>query len=136
MQVNTYQAIAITDGALRSYAVLIYECDSVQWGGEFAMGSVFARIGVSVDGKIIHSHPLSGNESVDTIDCLNHPDSRWVNLVYDISLRSSASTAATIHSIPCSALSALSIPPQVTQSGITYITVKTLRPRDRWYLEF
>lgn len=120
MQANTYQAIAITDGTLRSYAVFIYECGSVQWGGESATGSVFARIGVSINGKIIHSHPLSGNESVDTIDCINDPDSRWVNLVYDLSLRSSVTTAATIHGTP---LSTLSTPPQVTQSGIYILAI-------------
>ena len=83
---NTYQAIAITDGLLHSYALFIYECGHIQWGAETANGSIFARVGVSVGGSIIASHPLSGSNSVDTIDCLNDPTSPWVNLIYDISL--------------------------------------------------
>ena len=86
LQANTYQAVAITDGLMYSYAIFIYECGGIQWGGEAAMGSIFARVGISIGGNVIFSHSLSGNDRVDTIDCLNDPTSRWVNLLYDISL--------------------------------------------------
>ena len=92
-QANTYQAIAITDGLLHSYAVFIYECGDIQWGADVANGSIFARVGVSVGGSVISSHPLSGSSGVDTIDCLNNPSSRWVNLVYDISLIEPSNTS-------------------------------------------
>ena len=92
IQANTYQAIAITDGLLHSYAIFIYECGGIQWGAETANGSIFARVGVSVGGSVISSHPLSGSNRVDTIDCLNDPTSRWVNLIYDISLIAPSNT--------------------------------------------
>jgi hypothetical protein len=93
-QTNTYQAIAITDGLLHSYAVFIYECGGIQWGAEAASGSIFARVGVSAaGGRVIASHPLSGSSSVDTIDCLNVPTSRWVNLIYDVSLIDPSNTS-------------------------------------------
>ena len=93
IQANTYQAIAITDGLFHSYAVFIYECGDIQWGADVENGSIFARVGVSVGGSVISSHPLSGSSGVETIDCLNNPSSRWVNLVYDISLIEPSNTS-------------------------------------------
>ena len=93
IQANRYQAIAITDGLLHSYAVFIYECGGIQWGAETANGSIFARVGVSVGGSVVSSHPLSGSNRVDTVDCLNDPTSRWVNLIYDISLITPSNTS-------------------------------------------
>ena len=118
MQANTYQAIAITDGTLRSYAAFLYECGGVQWGGDIAMGSVFARVGISVGGVVTHSHPLSGNESVDTIDCLNEPNSRWVNLLYDISIRPSITMSATSN-IPSALSTLLSTVPMTSLLVVT-----------------
>ena len=95
MQENTYQAIAITDSVARSYAVFIYECGGVNWGANAAIGSIFARVGVSIGVEVLFSHPLSGNESIDTIDCVNNHTSRWMNLIYDISLVAPASTTSS-----------------------------------------
>ena len=116
-QANTYQAIAITDGVTHSYAVFIYECGGVQWGGDAVLSSVYARVGISIGGDVLISHPLSGNESVDNIDCLNDPNSQWVNLVYDLSLIKPSTTTAPVHSTKITSLSPVSKALQPTESG-------------------
>lgn len=113
IQANKYQAIAITDGLLHSYAIFIYECGGIQWGAEVVNGSIFARVGVSVGGSIIATHPLSGSSTVDIIDCLNEPISRWVNLIYDISLIEPSSTSEP----PTTKTVALTFSPVPTESS-------------------
>lgn len=120
-QANTYQAIAITDGLLHSYAVFIYECGGIQWGADVANGLIFARVGVSVGGSVISSHPLSGSNGVDTIDCLNTPSSRWVNLIYDISLTEPSNTSEPLPQTT----SVISSSPVPTESSQFYSRVSS-----------
>ena len=58
---NTFQGILITDGTY-SYAVFIYECGGMEWGG----GEIGWRDGSS---KQV-SHPLSGSSNSNDIGCL------------------------------------------------------------------
>ena len=58
---NTFQGILITDGT-DSYAVFIYECGGMEWGG----GEIGWRDGSS---KQV-SHPLSGSSNSNDIGCL------------------------------------------------------------------
>ena len=58
---NTFQTILITDGTV-SYAVFIYECGGMEWGG----GEIGWRDGSSEQ----VSHPLSGRSNSNDIGCL------------------------------------------------------------------
>ena len=58
---NTFQGILITDGR-NSYAVFIYECGGMEWGG----GEIGWRDGSSEQ----VSHPLSGSSNSNDIGCL------------------------------------------------------------------
>ena len=81
LQTNTYQAILITNQDSQSYAIFIYECDLIEWSG---LDPIYARVGLASGAGIFSLHPLSGNESVNGIDCLNNPQSQIVNFVYDL----------------------------------------------------
>ena len=73
MQENTYQAILITDGTY-SYAVFTYKCGLLEWGEG-------ATIGFNAPGGFYHNHELS----FPGIDCVNHQNSTWSNIVYLLS---------------------------------------------------
>ena len=58
---STFQGILITDGS-SSYAVFIYECGGMEWGG--------AAIGWQASTSQYNSHSLSGLSSSYTVGCL------------------------------------------------------------------
>ena len=61
LQNTTFQGILITDGSV-SYAVFIYECGGMGWGG--------ATIGWQANSSDYQSHPLSGKSDNNKIGCL------------------------------------------------------------------
>ena len=58
---STFQGILITDGVLCSYAVFIYECGGMGWGG--------ATIGWQAN-QLRGTHSLSGSAHSNDIGCL------------------------------------------------------------------
>ena len=58
---NTFQGILITDGS-DSYAVFIYECGGMEWGG--------GMIGWQGNSSNYTSHYLSGSSHSNDIGCL------------------------------------------------------------------
>ena len=58
---NTFQGILITDGS-SSYAVFIYDCGSMEWGG--------GVIGWQEGSSQYNSHSLSGDINSNDIGCL------------------------------------------------------------------
>ena len=64
-----------TDG-LTSYAILTYQCGMLR--------SNFATIGFSISPNFYENHELSRTSNVDSIACLNSPNSVWSNVVYHI----------------------------------------------------
>ena len=58
---NTFQGILITDGS-SSYAVFIYECGSMEWGG--------GVIGWQKGSSQYNSHYLSGRSDSNDVGCL------------------------------------------------------------------
>ena len=58
---NTFQGILITDGS-SSYAVFIYECGGMEWGG--------GVIGWQQSLSEFNSHSLSGDSNSNDIGCL------------------------------------------------------------------
>ena len=58
---NTFQGVLITNG-LSSYAVFIYKCGSMEWGG--------GVIGWQASGLHYNSHYLSGDSNSNDIGCL------------------------------------------------------------------
>ena len=81
LQVNTYQAIAITDETLQSYAVLIYHCGMLGWAG---FPPIYAVVGYTAGGAFYENHPDSGTSDIINIACLNEPSTPWVNFVYNL----------------------------------------------------
>ena len=80
---NTFQGILITDG-YSSYAVFIYECGGMEWGG--------GEIGWQASYSTYKSHYLSGLSNSDDIGCLY--SSSYSALVYRLECK--LSCAATI----------------------------------------
>ena len=62
-----------------SYAIFTYKCDLLRWTNHNA------GVGYSAGPNFFEEHPLSRNENVTDIDCLNYPSSVWYNLVYKLS---------------------------------------------------
>ena len=56
---SSFQAVLVTDGQV-SYAVFIYECGSMNWGG--------ATIGWADSNSLYQRHSLSGSDSA-TVGC-------------------------------------------------------------------
>ncbi len=90
LQENTFQGVLVTDGSV-SYAVFIYNCDQMDWGGG-------ATIGYHADGDFYKNHALTGSESANEIACTNSPDSPWSNVVYRLTV-SGTSNQFAIHPI-------------------------------------
>ena len=84
LQINTYQAILITD-LYESYAIFTYECGELQWSGLNA----FPTIGFNSpsDGTFAN-HPLTAQEGATEIAC--RPSSSTNNVIYQISKDQSA----------------------------------------------
>ena len=86
-QVNTYQAIVISNGA-DTYSVFTYNCDQLNWvGGPGA----YASVGFSVQGttdkfdRNFENHGLSRRPQVNMIACTNVRYNRpWTNVIYKI----------------------------------------------------
>ena len=74
-QTNTFQAIVITNG-YQSYAVLIYNCDQMDWSGN-------AVIGFKADDDSFQNHPFSGSNA-SFVACQNSPDHTWSNVIYQL----------------------------------------------------
>ena len=74
---NTFQAILITDGT-DSYAVFIYECGGMEWGG--------GVIGWQDSSSNYVSHYLSGRSNSNNIGCLY--SSSYSAVVYKLKLDS------------------------------------------------
>ena len=58
---NTFQGILIADGS-SSYAVFIYECGGMEWGG--------GVIGWQANTSQYNSHSLSGDSNSNDVGCL------------------------------------------------------------------
>ena len=58
---NTFQGVLITDGS-SSYAVFIYDCDNMDWGG--------GVIGWQASTSQYNSHYLSGHSNSNGVGCL------------------------------------------------------------------
>ena len=86
-QRNTFQAIIITDGIERSYAVFTYRCGSMEWSGEPA------TIGFNADEGLFENHPLSGAPNSRDIACENFPETVWNNVVYQLAGRAHGKSA-------------------------------------------
>ena len=71
---NTFQGILITDGT-DSYAVFIYECGGMEWGG--------GVIGWQADPSHYAVHNSSGDSDNNKIGCLN--SSTYSAIVYKLS---------------------------------------------------
>ena len=78
-QVNSYQAIVITNGT-KSFAVFTYQCGAMAWHGS-------ATIGFNSGGAYFENHPLSGTANVNSVACENSRLSVWTNLVYELTPR-------------------------------------------------
>ena len=76
-QNNSYQAVLITDGAEKSFAIFTFKCGSLGWSGRRS------TIGFNARGEIWANHPLSGQPYSNAIACLNS-HSVWNNIVYDL----------------------------------------------------
>ena len=88
LQNNSYQAVVITDGQEKSFAVFIYKCGTLNW-------SERANIGFYAGGHYYANHPLSNQWLSSAISCLNN-HSVWNNVVYDLT----SSTQYTIGQQP------------------------------------
>ena len=61
-----------------SYAVFTYKCEELNWFENQAI------IGFRVNNELFANHPLSQQQNVTEIDCVNEPQSPWSNVVYKI----------------------------------------------------
>ena len=59
--------------------IYTYQCDLLQWTGPDGRHAV---VGYSIQGLPIRNEPLSGTEAINTIDCVNTPQSPFRNIVY------------------------------------------------------
>ena len=75
-QANSYQAVLITDGNQKSYAVFTFQCGLLNWAGD-------ATIGFNAGGDYYENHPLSGLSLSNAIACV-HNDSVWNNVIYNL----------------------------------------------------
>jgi hypothetical protein len=74
---NSYQAVLVTDGAEKSFAIFTFKCGSLGWSGRRS------TIGFNARGEVWANHPLSGQRYSNAIACLNS-HSVWNNIVYDL----------------------------------------------------
>ena len=89
-QANIFQGILVTDFE-RSYAVFTYYC------GDLEYSSPDIAIGFSVEDFAVLYEP---NGSPESIDCINLPNSSWVNIVYGIS--ESGKSSKCVGTLHCS----------------------------------
>ncbi len=73
---NTFQAVLTTDGSL-AYAVLVYNCDNMQWSGD-------ATIGFNSDGSFFNNYDMSGTPTANLVACRNQPDSVWSSIIFQL----------------------------------------------------
>ena len=88
LQNNSYQAVLITDGQEKSFAVFTFKCGTLNWSGR-------ATTGFNAGGNYYANHPLSKQWFSSAISCLNN-HSVWNNVVYDLT----SSTQYTIGQQP------------------------------------
>ncbi|CAI8045944.1 hypothetical protein GBAR_LOCUS25393 [Geodia barretti] len=74
---NSYQAVLVTDGGEKSFAIFTFKCGSLGWSGRRS------TIGFNARGEVWANHPLSGQPYSNAIACLNS-HSVWNNIVYDL----------------------------------------------------
>ena len=77
MQNNSYQAVLVTDGHEKSFAIFTFKCGMMNWAGRTP------SIGFNAGGRYFAEHPLSQQPFSNTIACLNE-ESVWSNVVYDL----------------------------------------------------
>ena len=85
-QRNTFQAIIISDGE-RTFAVFTYNCDMLEWTGQYEHAVVGYSVGEGVDDNFprFDNYGLSGQSNVNLVACSNeHVGVQWSNLVYKI----------------------------------------------------
>lgn len=80
MQVNSYQAIIITDHTSQTYAVFTYKCGDLNWARS-------PTIGFNAASLFYENYDLSGSTSADIMDCFNSPTNDYFNLVYNVSAK-------------------------------------------------
>ena len=80
LQENTYQAIAITDGA-DSYAIFTYYCSMLQWTGLWRQ----PVIGFNAAGYMYSNHPYSFSSNSNDIACLSPDQSNYTHIIFKIS---------------------------------------------------
>ncbi len=80
---NTFQAIVVTDGILKSFAIFTYRCNVISWS---ELDPIYAKIGINYGGGMEQLHNLSGSPMVNDIDCLSNPEKRLVEIMYDLNI--------------------------------------------------
>lgn len=92
------------------------------------MEPIYARVGLAAGAGTFSLHPLSGNESVNGIDCLNNPQSQIVNLVYDLDTFNIAGFPMPSSSVPTmsSTVSVTHVHSSSIQMTMKEITLSTL----------
>ena len=82
IQTNTYQAVAITDGA-DSYAVFIYHCHLLQWTGLWSQPVIGFN---AATGSLYSNHPYSFRSNANEIACLSDDyGSNFTSVIFKIS---------------------------------------------------
>ena len=82
IQTNTYQAVAITDGA-DSYAVFIYHCHLLQWTGLWNQPVIGFN---AATGSLYSNHPYSFLSNANEIACLSDDyGSNFTSVIFKIS---------------------------------------------------
>ena len=80
LQENNFQVVLATDGLI-SYAVFTYKCGELNWVQHDA------SIGFSASKTLFANHPLSMQDNVTAIACLNKTCAPWNNVVFQTSLQ-------------------------------------------------
>lgn len=82
IQTNTYQAVAITDGA-DSYAVFIYHCHLLQWTGLWSQPVIGFN---AATGSLYSNHPYSFLSNANEIACISDDyGSNFTSVIFKIS---------------------------------------------------
>ena len=82
-QVNTYQAVVITDG-VTSYSLFTYHCGMLKWSGYWR----HATIGYNSGGKFYRNDKLTGLSEAKYIGCRNDYSSAYNNIIYQLNVSS------------------------------------------------
>lgn len=83
-QMNTYQAVIITDGVL-AFAVFTYECGRLQWFDAVLFSAFQSVVGVNDGSGCCMSLQLNSTSDPNTFACVNNGSdfaTQWSNRIY------------------------------------------------------